>query len=128
MTKKEWLKKAKKNQDALLQLIDAYHPRSCSARVDLPITALGAEIACEHVRERIQREESDRPAPVEELKTALAKGNIPRIEHLLNSAWFGVPESRGCWRVPGFSEAVDLLDDPPEDAECELDITEGASE
>lgn len=35
-------------------------------------------------------------------------------------AWFGVPESTSCWSIPGFGQAVDLLDDPPEDQEDTL--------
>ena len=38
---------------------------------------------------------------------------------LLNSAWFGVPESTQCWKLEGFKEAIDLLEDPPDFPTCE---------
>jgi len=41
--------------------------------------------------------------------------DISKAMKLLNDAWFGVPESTDCWQIYGFKEAVDLLDDPPEE-------------
>jgi hypothetical protein len=32
------------------------------------------------------------------------------VSSALNRAWFRVPESTSCWRIKGFSEAVDLIE------------------
>ena len=53
--------------------------------------------------------------PVERFDAALKSGDIDALNQLLSDAWFGVPESTSCWSITGFSECVDLMDDPPED-------------
>jgi hypothetical protein len=126
-----WLTKAREHQVKLRQLIADYHP---SARrpaayqkeaviftdgdvvaVDaptMPITAPAAEQACQQVRTLIRKEE-----PIDPLirwDNAIANGDVGEIDSLLNGAWFGVPESTSCWSIPGFSEAVELIEDPPD--------------
>jgi hypothetical protein len=81
----------------------------------MPITAPAAEQACQHVRTQIRKEEPD--DPLTRWDRAITSGDIGEIDSLLNGAWFGVPESTGCWNIPGFNEAVDLMDDPPMEPE-----------
>lgn len=105
-----WLDAVNENKEDLRQLVRNYHPASSTGRREnLSITAPGAEAACVAVRELIAKESPD-VSPVELFDEALKAGNIPKIYGLLNSAWFGVPESTSCWSIPGFRVAVDLLD------------------
>jgi hypothetical protein len=79
----------------------------------MEITAGTAELACRNVRTLIQKE--DRGNPAARFATALECGDVGEIQNILNGAWFGVPESTSCWGIPGFSEAADLLEDPPKE-------------
>lgn len=116
MDKEKWLSLVQHNRDKLLSLIESYHPASNPRRVGLPITAPNAELACENVRQSIANRERNRPSPTVRFSTAIDKGDVGEVMSLLNGAWFGVPESTSCWRLEGFKEAVDLLEDPPEEA------------
>jgi hypothetical protein len=102
----------------LRELLAEYHPVNQQRARPYPvgpITAPGAEAACEVVRGDIAKNfEGD---PVIEFDDALERGDEIKIAKLLNDAWFGVPETTSCWRIPGFREAVDLLEDPPDDEE-----------
>ena len=115
MTNQQWLAKVRDNQEVLTELIRGYHPAAHSRRRSLPITAPGAEAACEVVRRKIAKEEAG--DPVVQFKAAMNTGNLSEISRLLDGAWFGVPESTSCWQIPGFALAVDLMEDPPEDEE-----------
>ena len=120
MTSQEWLAKAQQHKDVLLSLIESYHPAShaiTGRRQRMPITAPTAESACVVVRGRIAKEEGDLAYPRDRFLAALEAGDWIEINSLLNSAWFGVPESTACWQVEGFKEAVDLMEDPPEQEE-----------
>lgn len=119
----EYITKCKEHADKLRSLLGNYHPRSAqyaktySAPAPLPITAPGAEAACRVVRAKIRKEEPNKPHPIALFNIALEVGNLEaalEINSLLNSAWFGVPESTSCWSIPGFREAVALMEDPPE--------------
>lgn len=113
MTKEQWFKKVTASQDSLIKLIQDFHPAALHPKSSfLSITASNAEAACAVVRQDIRKNfEGD---PVWEFITAIAHEDTKKIYSLLSHAWFGVPESTACWRVPGFREAVDLLDEPPE--------------
>ena len=123
MTKQAWLEKVRQNLPDLLSLIDRYHPVNRRPRRDdesmldspMPITAVQAERACEVVRGLIRKVSLDRPDV--RLNTALQNQDYGAIAALLSEAWFGVPESTDCWRIPGFSVAVDLMDDPVENSQ-----------
>jgi hypothetical protein len=105
--------KVRANEQALRSLVSNYHPSSRNrSGKRMPITAPGAEAACETIREQIKQEEPINP--VESFNKALNNNDPHTIYRLLDSAWFGVPESTQCWEIEGFSVAVDLLDDPPE--------------
>jgi hypothetical protein len=113
MLPEAWLEKVEHHQEALRGLISLYHPSSKQRDPEpMTITAPAAEEACERIRKAIRRD--DPQPPVLKFDIALRTKDHATLMRLLNEAWFGVPESRNCWGIYGFSEAVDLLDDPPE--------------
>lgn len=115
MTKERWLEQVTSHGKELRELIADYHPAARIQRFtrdSMVITAPNAEAACENVRESIRNKETE--DPLVKWDKAVAEGNVEEIMSLLDGAWFGVPESTECWNIPGFSKAVDLLDDPPE--------------
>lgn len=119
MTKQEWLDKVKKNSDILCDFVGAYHPintrpRSSNEGISADITAPEAERACEMVRNQI-RKESVFVRPEVQFNVALQNEDTDTLSSLISQTWFGVPESTNCWSIPGFSIAVDLLDDPIEE-------------
>lgn len=116
MTENEWLGYAKRNRIKLESLIRDWHPRMRRSTYSLRITAPNAEKRCEEVRQQIKSEEGRIP-PTREFNDSLNEGNWHRVWIVLNETWFGVPESTECWRIFGFTEAVNLLEDPPEGEE-----------
>jgi len=114
MTSSRWLQKVLENAAALRELVANYHPSTRVAKPFPvgPITAPAAEMACENVREMIRNRETD--DPLTRWDKAIVAEDVGTLISLLEGAWFGVPESTGCWNIPGFNVAVDLLDDPPE--------------
>ena len=136
MDSKEWFERLKENEELLKSFVASWHPSARfpkaiqrksviltngdAVAVDvpeahLPITAPAAEAACESIRREIRKESPENPR--EKWDRAVSTSDTSTLYSLLNSAWFGVPESRGCWSIAGFSEAVELLEDPPEDEE-----------
>jgi hypothetical protein len=122
VTENEWIAYAMEHRSSLTTLLRRYHPVQRDLRTRpqefvsglLPITAPAAEAACENVRESIRQNfEGD---PVALFEEALQQRAVGTILGLLNQTWFGVPESTSCWQIPGFPEAVKLMDDPPEEA------------
>ena len=126
MTEKEWIEKAREHADDLAYLVSAYHPAALGSTVEsarrppLPITAPGPEVACEVVREKI-RGEYEGEHPIRKFRRAVEAGDVSTVMSLLSGAWFGVPESTSCWGIRGFSKAVDLLEDPPEPEDDEVE-------
>lgn len=122
MTKKEWIAKTKANLPDLRDLIARYHPSSKGfggiSLVGLPITAPGAEEACGNVRKAIAGDPKNLN-PLLRFQEAIDKQDISTMYSILNDAWFGVPESTSCWRIRGFSIAVDLMEDVPMPDEME---------
>lgn len=134
---RQWLEKVRINADDLRSLIADWHPSARHPAAirqrsellsdggavavndcpDMPITAPNAERACQEVRQLIRKEHPN--DPITAFDHALAAGDVGVIMNLLNEAWFGVPESRSCWSIRGFSAAVDLLEDPPDPPEEE---------
>ncbi len=113
MTETEWLDSVREHYIVLRHFVGCYHPVTLTPK-HAAITADAAEAACRQVRESIKREpRSD--MPVDELDNAISAKDVSGIMGLLQAAWFGVPESTSCWRIPGFREAVNLLDDPPDE-------------
>lgn len=117
MTEQEWLDEARSNAPQLRDLLREFHPanRQPGRRPTDFITAPGAEAACTQVRKSIR--ENHEGDPVNQFDEALADNDLHTVWKLLNQAWFGVPESTTCWQIPGFREAVGLLEDLPETEE-----------
>ena len=114
MTRGEWMEQARRDREKLVGLIRGYHPSVGTVRtLDTPITAPAAEAAAEVIRSRIKRLQTT--DVVAQFNTALDNGEFKSAYAVLSDTWFGVPESTSCWGIEGFKEAVDLLDDPPED-------------
>jgi hypothetical protein len=127
MTKQEWIDQAREHADDLRSLVSEYHPTCILGRKrshDHPITAPNAESACRAIRSKIAVEQEMKPDAVGRFDQALAVGDWQTISCLLSDAWFGVPESTSCWSIRGFSAAVDLMDDPPEDETIEGELAE----
>lgn len=123
MGNKEWLARVEAAAPMLRIFVSDWHPASPRrSQEQLEITAQGAE-ATRRVLERQIRHESSQighePAhdPLARFNAALAGGDTSTLMSILNQCWLGVPESTECWGLTGFREAVDLLDDPPEDEE-----------
>jgi len=115
MTKAEWLAKVEEKQELLKSLIANYHPRlPHKPRHELEITAPNAEMARQTVVKEMLLSGECQGDPVKRFEVALATEDIGELMSILNRTWFGVPESTSCWNISGFSEAVDLMDDPPE--------------
>jgi hypothetical protein len=117
VTRAEWLQKAKDNADSLKYLLGRYYPAARTYNpAPMAITAGAAEVACESVRREIMAKNNGEPVdPCDRFDIALAAGDVGEINELLNAAWFGVPESTSCWGITGFREAVELIEDLPED-------------
>ena len=114
MTKQEWLDTAKTNQELLKDFISIWHPSYNKPKSEMTITAPRAEEASEIVRASI-RNNTSLIEPIVRFDLALLQSDIIGIHNVLSEAWFGVPESRSCWDIPGFPEAVALLEDLPEE-------------
>jgi len=115
MTELEWKKKADSQRLLLTNFILCWHPANRNIKPQLPITAPGAEKACAAIRADIANEMDSFVLQLEtRIADAFASENPSALYSLLNSAWFGVPESTSCWSLDGFNEAVNLLEDPPE--------------
>lgn len=120
-TPTEYLKQVREHEQKLRSFVSVWHPASRAKRPKLRITAKAAEAACAGIRNEIAAEGVLVLTPAERFDKALREGNAREIDDLLNSAWFGVPESTECWNIEGFSQAVDLMGDPPYDEEEEED-------
>ncbi len=119
MNKEQWLDQAKRDEEKLAVLVRSFHPMSGQfQRNALRVTAPNVEMARRTIVGKIRREahESGNSAdPVDQLRKAINERNLDKVNALLNSAWFGVPESTDCWGLEGFREAVDLMEDLPND-------------
>lgn len=113
----DWWARVDNNWNSLLNAIASYHPLAESPRNHGPITAPGAEIACEVVRELIRR--NDKGNPLDRAETAKQNRDVSEMLSVLNEAWFGAPESRSVYATPGFPTLCDLCSEPPEEEECE---------
>ena len=116
MTKQEWLDQVKANEPVLREFVLRWHPAARNGFGNtLPITAPNPEMARRACVKQIQREDFKKPDVLTRWERALAEGDVRELYSLLDSAWFGVPESTGCWGAKGFAEAVDLLGEIPEE-------------
>lgn len=117
MTTEKWLATARSNSDSLLSIISSYHPRLNRHSKSLTITAPAAESVRQTVVKSLLGNGECQSDPVKRFEVAIATGNVGELLSIFHRTWFGVPESTSCWHIRGFSELVDLLDDPPEQEE-----------
>lgn len=120
MTREAWLEYFNANKEALTSFVAGWHPRSIlygkQENVELPITAPNAEIACEEARSQIKPQDV-----FKKWSKAVQDQDADTLSEMISNAWFGVPESTGCWSITGFSQAVHLLDDPIEYDEPDME-------
>lgn len=114
-TPEHWCSYVDNNWSDLLKIIDDWHPASREQSLDeqlaqpaTPITAPTAEKACAAVRREIAAEEAGKLSPTLRAVKAKEERDQDVLINLFNSAWFGVPESMGSWRIPGFAILCDL--------------------
>lgn len=108
-----WFRYADTHKALLREFIRVWHPESNAVKPKLRITAPNAEIACAHIRSMLKKEGLNSVKPEVRFDQALVKRDVVAINGLLNSAWFGVPESTSAWQIEGFKEAVHLMEDVP---------------
>jgi hypothetical protein len=121
-TKQEWINQCERDRNKIESLIKYYHPHSglkgSVSRPRLEITAPNAEGARQHVVAAMKAE-APSISPVVQFNLALKERNVTKLMSLMNGAWFGVPESTSCWQIEGFTEAVQLLEDPPDEEQTQ---------
>lgn len=119
MKASEWIAKVEQHRDVLLSFVRKWHPSNgATPDHNLPITAHVAEAARQSAVKALALV-TPNIFPASAFEKALAEKDYATIYTLLQEAWMGVPESTSCWRITGFAEAVDLLDDPVEQEEDE---------
>lgn len=126
MNKQEWIEKARSSR--IRSFVERYTPARRHLKVeddtveieglafDTPhheITAPDPERARQFIVKGMNKSLIE--DVMDKFDSALQSGDISRIYSFLSGAWFGVPESTSCWGITGFSEAVDLMDDMPEE-------------
>lgn len=93
-------------QNDLLNIIEMFHPNSLNkTQKEFRITAPRAEKACETIRAQAEF------FPVELAKQAIINKNSTDLMRILSDTWFGAPESREVFSVPGFNFLCDILDE-----------------
>lgn len=116
MTTEVWWTIVRSNRTQLCELVTNYHPWTVHRPFPVgPVTAHQAEIACGVIRGLIAGAEQEMNSPAFRLNQAIDSHNAAEIISLLESTWFGVPESKSAWSIPGFSLACDLMDDLPDE-------------
>lgn len=123
MEKQDWVDTLNKSKNELRALVERFHPAATTKvevageQVELPasvlagnfpITASGAEAACESVRREIRAKYAG--SPLDRFDAAVEKMDTRELSSLLNDAWFGMPESASVREVPGFHALCDLCE------------------
>lgn len=113
MNRDEWLDLVRDNRDKLETIIHEFHPASIETHAPrMRITAEGAEVACNHIRQHVRNTYTGNPNV--DFKQAVDERNIAIIMRLFNEAWFGAPESTDVMNFPGFTLMCDLMEGPDE--------------
>ncbi len=110
ISRDEWFQDIEANKQILVSIIDTYHP-SRKKKSDLKITAQAAEKACEKIRTLIKQNTKEDVVIL--FENALKEKDQKVMLKILNDVWFGVPESTSCWKIPGFKELVDFIENSP---------------
>jgi len=104
MTNEEYFQLVDKHWDQLESLIEQFHPGSNNRDVhDYRITAPGAEVACELVRQQ-----NTEFSPLENARKFKEERDGGKLCSLFNTVWFGMPESSDVRSIPGFFVLCDL--------------------
>lgn len=113
MKERQWWDLLEANRKDLVDLVANYHPGGFVRGVCHKggTTAPMAEAACDLLRIMIAK--TTRTDPVLDFEIAVRMKDIGTVLMLLNSTWFGVPESTD-W-PNGFGVLCDLCTDMPED-------------
>ena len=106
MTKNEWLQIITDNLETLSEFVAGYG--GGKEVEDMPITAPTVEKVRKGLLKGLPQTSNLA------LKEALIAEDDGVLYSIFQRAWLGVPESRDCWKIPGFSLVCDLLGDPPE--------------
>jgi len=103
----EWTQLLDSNWDDLIVMIGRYHPASEQPTLEAPrpITAPGAERACQETREEIREKGG---SPIDAARLAKKEGDHETLWSLLQQTWFGLPESESVHSIPGFGVLCDL--------------------
>jgi hypothetical protein len=107
--KDSWWSLFDANRDDLRAMVSAFHPNNQLVVWDdeFPITAKAAEAACEVVRRKIRKEDTEDPLAKFE---RLSLERSPEMDEFLSAVWFGIPESVQSRSVPGFFRLCDLCE------------------
>ena len=106
----QWFQDVENHKEVLISIIKEFHP-SRKKKSDLKITAPNAELACEKLRSQIKK--NTKEDVLISFESALKERDERIILKILNDVWFGVPESTSCWKIPGFKELVELIEEAP---------------
>lgn len=119
ITKEDWLRKILSNKMLLREYIDRWHPNGTQRahQAPMPVTAATPELVRQRLLDDIKTKD-----PAARFDEACERHDFMTIHKLLDETWFGVPESTSCWKIPGFSLSVDLMDDPPEPEVIDVEV------
>ena len=104
-TAEQWWWYFDTSKAVLRALVRNFHPWKPIAR-EMPITATGAEMACDHIRREIANDFTGNPLDI--FDKADTERDGAALVTLLNETWFGLPESMDCHSLPGFGILCDL--------------------
>lgn len=123
MTTVETFEKIETNLEILCDFVLNYHPSydgvSSHKQIFEKITAPAAQNMCNIVVEHIKKNNTEDPYC--RFLSAVKTKDYSEVYTVLNQCWFNVPESTSCWAIEGFSEAVAILGDPPDDFDPSYD-------
>lgn len=94
------------NYDQLIGCIEKFHPTYAVDNSKFIITAKKAEAVCNEIRKEIKTVD-----PIGQFQIAYVKMDLPTMCRILNETWYGAPESRQVFNVPGFNILCDILSD-----------------
>jgi len=108
MNNTDWFNYIENNKLILIDFIGNFHPYYGN-NYKFKITAQSAEKARLCVVENILKDE-ELTDPIDKFLSGIEQKDVSLVYSILDSTWFGVPETTSCWSISGFKEAVDLLE------------------
>lgn len=111
----DWWQEVNDNWSDLVGCIERFHPvsRNDEDLLDFPITAEAAEKFSNVIRKQIVGEQTaglrfKKRNVVQEATIAKENRDGMTLHTIFNQTWFGAPESRSVFAVPGFGLLCDL--------------------